>query len=114
LSAYREFSKGIVAQNPVFRIVLGLCPTLAVSTAVKNGVGMGLAATFVLVGSNAIISLIRNIVPSRIRIPCYIVVIATFVTIVDLVMAASDCCQLHHTWASRGFRKQEFFCNVDT
>ncbi len=88
MSAYREFSKGIIAQNPVFRIVLGLCPTLAVSTAVKNGVGMGLAATFVLVGSNAIVSLIRNIVPSRIRIPCYIVVIATFVTIVDLVMAA--------------------------
>ncbi|MGQ9604423.1 MAG: electron transport complex subunit RsxE [bacterium] len=87
MSAYKEFSKGIIKENPVFRIVLGLCPTLAVSTSVKNGVGMGIAATFVLVGSNAIVSLIRKAVPSRIRIPCYIVVIATFVTIVDLVMA---------------------------
>lgn len=87
MSAFGEFSKGIVKQNPVFRIVLGLCPTLAVSTSVKNGIGMGLAATFVLVGSNAIVSVIRKVVPSKIRIPCYIVVIATFVTIVDLVMA---------------------------
>lgn len=87
MSAYKEFSKGIIKQNPVFRIVLGLCPTLAVSTSVKNGVGMGIAATFVLVGSNTIVSLIRKAVPSKIRIPCYIVVIATFVTIVDLVMA---------------------------
>lgn len=87
MSAYKEFSKGIIKENPVFRIVLGLCPTLAVSTSVKNGVGMGIAATFVLVGSNTIVSLIRKAVPSKIRIPCYIVVIATFVTIVDLVMA---------------------------
>lgn len=87
MRALGELSKGVIKQNPVFRIVLGLCPTLAVSTSVKNGIGMGLAATFVLVGSNAIVSLIRKAVPSKIRIPCYIVVIATFVTIVDLVMA---------------------------
>jgi electron transport complex protein RnfE len=83
----KEFSKGFVAENPVFRLVLGLCPVLAVTTSLKNGVGMGMAATFVLVGSNVIVSLIRKGVPARIRIPCYIVVIASFVTVVDLVMA---------------------------
>jgi electron transport complex protein RnfE len=87
LSSVGEFTKGFVKENPVFRLVLGLCPVLAVTTSLKNGVGMGLAATFVLVGSNVIISLIRKAVPSRIRIPCYIVVIASFVTVVDLVMA---------------------------
>jgi electron transport complex protein RnfE len=83
-----EFTKGLFRQNPVFRIVLGLCPVLAVTTSLKNGIGMGLAATFVLIGSNVMISLIRKGVPARIRIPCYIVVIASFVTVVDLVMAA--------------------------
>lgn len=87
MSAAGEFTKGFIRQNPVFRIILGLCPVLAVTTSLKNGIGMGLAATFVLVGSNVIVSLIRKAVPARIRIPCYIVVIATFVTIVDLVMA---------------------------
>jgi electron transport complex protein RnfE len=87
LTLAKEFSKGFVRENPVFRLVLGLCPVLAVTTSLENGVGMGLAATFVLVGSNVIISLIRKGVPSRIRIPCYIVVIASFVTVVDLVMA---------------------------
>jgi electron transport complex protein RnfE len=87
VSLGREFTKGFIRQNPVFRIVLGLCPVLAVTTSLKNGIGMGLAATFVLVGSNVIISMIRKIVPARIRIPCYIVVIASFVTVVDLVMA---------------------------
>lgn len=83
-----EFSKGIVRENPVFRIVLGMCPTLAISTAMENGFWMGLAVTFVLVFSNLLIAAVRNIVPDKIRIPCYIVIIATFVTIVDLVMAA--------------------------
>lgn len=83
-----EFSKGIVRENPVFRIVLGMCPTLATSIAMENGFWMGLAVIFVLVFSNLLISAVRNIVPDKIRIPCYIVVIATFVTIVDLVMAA--------------------------
>jgi electron transport complex protein RnfE len=87
LSLAREFTKGFVAENPVFRLALGLCPVLAVTTSLKNGVGMGLAATFVLVGSNVIVSLIRKGIPARIRIPCYIVVIASFVTVVDLVMA---------------------------
>jgi electron transport complex protein RnfE len=87
VSLAREFTKGFIRENPVFRLVLGLCPVLAVTTSLKNGVGMGLAATFVLVGSNVFISLIRKGVPSRIRIPCYIVVIASFVTVVDLVMA---------------------------
>jgi electron transport complex protein RnfE len=87
VSLAKEFTKGFVRENPVFRLVLGLCPVLAVTTSLKNGVGMGLAATFVLVGSNVFVSLIRKGVPSRIRIPCYIVVIASFVTVVDLVMA---------------------------
>jgi electron transport complex protein RnfE len=87
LTIVQEFTKGFVKENPVFRLVLGLCPVLAVTTSLKNGVGMGLAATFVLVGSNVFVSLIRKGVPSRIRIPCYIVVIAGFVTVVDLVMA---------------------------
>lgn len=69
-------------------LALGLCPTLAVSISVSNGIGMGIAATFVLIGSNIIISLIKNIIPDRIRIPCFIVVIATFVTITELVMKA--------------------------
>jgi len=83
-----EFVKGLWRENPTFRIVLGLCPTLAVSTSVSNGFGMGIAATFVLIGSNIFISLIRSIVPEKVRIPCFIVVIATFVTIADLFMKA--------------------------
>ncbi|MFH1678289.1 MAG: electron transport complex subunit E [Candidatus Omnitrophota bacterium] len=84
----KEFSKGIFHENPIFVIVLGLCPALAVSVSLENAIGMGLAASFVLVCSNCIISGIRNIVPNRIRIPCFIVVIASFVTIVELLMAA--------------------------
>ncbi len=87
MSAFKEFSKGIYAQNPVFKQALGLCPTLAVSNSVINGLGMGAAATFVLVFSNIIISLIRKSIPPKIRIPVYIVVIATFVTMIDLAMA---------------------------
>ncbi len=83
-----EFLKGIIKENPTFVLVLGLCPTLAVSVSVINGIGMGVAATFVLLGSNVIISMIKNIVPDRIRIPCFIVVIATFVTINELMMKA--------------------------
>lgn len=83
-----EFLKGIVKENPTFVLALGLCPTLAVSVTVINGIGMGIAATFVLLGSNIIIALIKNMIPERIRIPCYIVVIATFVTITELVMKA--------------------------
>ena len=83
-----EFIKGIWIENPIFFIVLGLCPTLAVSTSINNAIGMGLAATFVLVCSNVIIAAIRNLIPDKIRIPCYIVVIAAFVSIVEMVMKA--------------------------
>jgi len=85
---FYEFLKGIIKENPTFVLVLGLCPTLAVSISLINGIGMGIAATFVLLGSNIIISLIRNIVPERIRIPCFIVIIATFVTITEMAMKA--------------------------
>ena len=84
---WKELIKGLWAENPIFRLVLGMCPTLAVTTSLENSLGMGVAATFVLVCSNAVISAIRNFIPSKVRIPCFIVVIATFVTIVDLVMA---------------------------
>ncbi|HPG39482.1 MAG TPA: electron transport complex subunit E [bacterium] len=87
MSAFKELTKGIYAENPIFRQVIGLCPTLAVSTSIINGLGMGAAATFVLIFSNVIISMIRKIVPAKIRICIYIVVIATFVTMVDLSMA---------------------------
>jgi len=83
-----EFVKGFWRENPTFRLVLGLCPTLAVSTTVANGIGMGVAATFVLLGSNIFVSTVRSVVPEKIRIPCYIVIIATFVTIADLFMKA--------------------------
>ena len=83
-----EFTKGIHIENPTFVLLLGLCPTLAVSSSVNNGLGMGMAATFVLLGSNIIVSALRKFIPSKIRIPCYIVVIATFVTIVELMLKA--------------------------
>ena len=82
------FLNGIITENPTFRLVLGMCPTLAVTTAAINGVGMGLAATMVLIGSNVVISLLRNIIPDKVRIPCFIVVICSFVTIVQMLMQA--------------------------
>ncbi len=84
----KEFSKGIFSKNPVLGLALGLCPALAVSVTVKNGLAMGLAATFVLICSNLIISTFRKLIPQKIRIPCFIVIIATFVTIVELFMKA--------------------------
>ena len=84
----KVFLNGILNENPTFRLVLGMCPTLAITTAAMNGVGMGLATTFVLVGSNLAISLMRNIIPERIRIPTFVVVIATFVTIVQMLIKA--------------------------
>jgi electron transport complex protein RnfE len=77
---------GLLTQNPTFRLVLGMCPTLAVTTALANGIGMGLATTFVLIFSNLLISLLKNIIPDKIRIPAFILLIATFVTIVDMSM----------------------------
>ena len=82
------FMNGIIDENPTFRMVLGMCPTLAITTAVSNGIGMGLAVTFVLVFSNLVISLLRKAIPDQIRIPAFIVVIATFVTIVQLIIKA--------------------------
>ncbi|MCX7795781.1 MAG: electron transport complex subunit E [bacterium] len=84
----RPLINGILRENPILVLMIGLCPALAVSSAAVNGIYMGLAATFVLVGSNLIISIIRRIVPDQIRIPIFITVIATFVTIVDMVMHA--------------------------
>ncbi len=88
MKLFKEFTKGFVKENPVFVMALGLCPVLAVSSSVENAIGMGAAATFVLVFSNIFISLIKNFIPNKIRIPSYIVVIASFVTIVDMVMEA--------------------------
>ena len=82
------FFNGIITENPTFRLVLGMCPTLAVTTSGMNGLGMGLATAFVLVCSNLVISLLRNFIPSKVRIPAFIVVIASFVTIVQLVLNA--------------------------
>jgi len=88
MSKWQIFKDGVFKNNPVFVLYLGLCPTLATSTTIRDGFGMGLAATFVLLGSNVIVSAIRGVIPRRVRIPCFIVVIATFVTIVELFLAA--------------------------
>ena len=88
MSLWKDFSKGLIKENPVLRQVLGTCPTLAVTTAVFNGIGMGLAVTAVVIGSNLMISLIKKVVPDEVRIPIYIVVIASFVTIVQMFMKA--------------------------
>ena len=77
---------GIITENPTFRLVLGICPTIAVTSGLINAIGMGAAATFVLVGSNFVISLLRNAIPDKVRIPCFIVVIASFVTIIEFLM----------------------------
>lgn len=82
------FVNGLVTENPTFRLVLGTCPTMAVTTAAINGIGMGLAATFVLIGSNVVISLLRRFIPDKIRIPAFIAVICTFVTMVQMLMQA--------------------------
>lgn len=84
----QEFTKGLWEEIPPFRLVLGLCPTLAVTKSVANGIGMGVAATFVLVCSNILVSALRSVIPSKVRVPCFIIIIATFVVIVELVMQA--------------------------
>ena len=89
MSKLQNFLKGLIKENPVLVLVLGTCPTLAISTSVIAAFGMGIAATAVLILSNMAISAIRKIVPDPVRIPCYIVVIAGFVTVVELVMEAS-------------------------
>ena len=82
------FFNGLLKENPTFTLMLGMCPTLGVTTAAMNGIGMGLATTFVLMCSNLFISLLRNVIPDKVRIPAYIVIIASFVTMVDLFMQA--------------------------
>lgn len=87
MNLWNNFIKGFLKENPVFVLILGMCPTLAVTTSMANALGMGLSTCFVLVMSNFVISLIKNLIPDKVRIPCFIVVIATFVTVVDLIMA---------------------------
>ncbi|MCL1835355.1 MAG: electron transport complex subunit E [Oscillospiraceae bacterium] len=88
MSRLKEVTKGIIKENPVLVLILGTCPTLAVSTQASNAIGMGLAATAVLLGSNIVISLLRSVIPDKVRIPCYIVLIAGFVTLVEMIVEA--------------------------
>jgi electron transport complex protein RnfE len=87
-SVTHEFVKGLWAEIPPFRLVLGLCPTLGVTTKMQFGIGMGLATTFVLVCANILVSLLRKAIPAKVRIACFIIIIATFVTLVELLMQA--------------------------
>ena len=88
MNQLQNFTKGFVKENPVFVLVLGMCPTLGVTSTAINGLGMGLATTFVLVMSNIVVSIVRNVIPDKVRIPAFIVIIASFVTIVELLMQA--------------------------
>lgn len=88
MNQFQNFTKGFLRENPILVLVLGTCPTLATTTSSLNGMGMGIATTFVLVGSNVAISLLANMIPDKVRIPAFIVIIASFVTVVDLVMQA--------------------------
>ena len=87
-SFLQVFMNGLITENPTFTLMLGMCPTLAITTAASNGIGMGLATTFVLVCSNLFISLLRNVIPDKVRIPSFIVVIASFVTILEMILKA--------------------------
>jgi electron transport complex protein RnfE len=86
MSKLTLITRGIIKENPTLILVLGLCPSLAVTTSAINGIGMGLATTFVLICSNTLISMLKSVIPNKVRIPCFIVVIATFVSIVDLLI----------------------------
>jgi electron transport complex protein RnfE len=88
MNQIQNFTKGFIRENPILVLVLGTCPTLATTSSSLNGMGMGIATTFVLVGSNVVISLLSNIIPDKVRIPAFVVIIASFVTIVDLLMQA--------------------------
>ena len=88
MNQWKNFSKGFIKENPVFVLLLGMCPTLGVTSSAINGLGMGLATTFVLVFSNVLVSMLRKIIPGKVRIAAYIVVIASFVVIVELLMQA--------------------------
>lgn len=88
MSLAKIFTRGLWQENAVFKLLLGLCPVLAVTTSAFNGLGMGLATTFVLVASNLVVALLRNLIPSKVRIPAFIIIIASFVTVVQLAMEA--------------------------
>lgn len=88
MNQLKNFTKGFLRENPILVLVLGTCPTLATTSSALNGMGMGIATTFVLIGSNVFISLLANSIPDKVRIPAYIIIIASFVTVVDLVMQA--------------------------
>lgn len=88
MNQWNNFSKGFIKDNPVFILLLGLCPALGVTTSAFNGLGMGLATTFVLLGSNIVVSIIKKLIPDKVRIPSFIVIIASFVTVVQLTMEA--------------------------
>ncbi|KJF42054.1 RnfABCDGE type electron transport complex subunit E [Draconibacterium sediminis] len=88
MNQWKNFSKGFLKENPVFVLLLGMCPTLGVTSSAINGLGMGLATTFVLLMSNIVVSLVKSAIPEKVRIPAFIVIIATFVTIVQLTMQA--------------------------
>ena len=88
MNQLQNFTKGLIKENPVYILLLGLCPALGVTTSAINGLGMGLATTFVLLGSNIVVSLIKDLIPAKVRIPSFIVIIASFVTIVQLTMEA--------------------------
>jgi len=87
MNNFANFTKGFIKENPVFVLLLGMCPTLGTTTSAINGMGMGLATAFVLIMSNMVISAVKNLIPDKVRIPAFIVIIASFVTIVDLLMA---------------------------
>lgn len=88
MNQLQNFTKGFIKENPILVLVLGTCPTLATTSSSLNGMGMGIATTFVLIGSNVVISLLANLIPDKVRIPAFVVIIASFVTIVDLLMQA--------------------------
>lgn len=87
MNNFKNFTKGFIKENPVFVLLLGMCPTLGVTSSAINGLGMGLATTFVLVMSNMVVSLVKDFIPGKVRIPSFIVIIASFVTVVDMLMA---------------------------
>ena len=88
MNQLKNFTKGFIKENPILILVLGTCPTLATTSSALNGLGMGIATTFVLIGSNVVVSLLANMIPDKVRIPAFILIIASFVTIVDLMMQA--------------------------
>ncbi len=88
MNQVQNLTKGLIKENPVFVLLLGMCPTLGTTTSAFNGLGMGVATAFVLVGSNVVVSMVKNMIPDKVRIPAFIVIIASFVTIVELIMQA--------------------------